>query len=443
MRRLLIVALVVAFAATVAADEPSLRVSFQRYQLSNGLTVILHEDHRLPQVVVDLCFRVGSKDERHGRTGLAHLFEHLMFMGTKNVPNGAFDQIMEAWGGSNNAATSEDRTNYFEVGPAHLLETFLWLEADRLSSLPSSMTREKVDLQRDVVKNERRETYENRPYGRVELTLPEHLYPAEHPYHHPVIGSHSDLTAASVDDVKQFFRAFYVPSNASLVIAGDFEPGAAKKLVERYFGWMAKVAEPEHAAPSPSKLQRAERVTLRDAVELPQVTFAWSSPADGAPGDAECELLAALLAGGKSSRLQRALVYEQRLAQDVQALQQASRYGGALIVTATAQPGHSADELEHAIEAELERLKVSPPTERELERARAFVETKKLEEVSSLERLADKLNELEFRYGDPGRLDEAVRARYLRVSAPGLLAQAQAVLAGPRLTVVVLPEGKK
>src|SRR5581483_8796333 len=217
--------------------QTALHVAFERYKLPNGLTVILHEDHRLPQVVVDVLFRVGSKDERAHRTGFAHLFEHLMFMGTKNVPNGRFDQLMEAWGGQNNAATSEDRTNYFEMGPSHLLETFLWLEADRLATLPDDMTKDKVDLQRDVVKNERRQTYENRPYGRVELALPEHLYPDGHPYHHPVIGSHADLTAASVDDVKAFFRGYYVPSNAQLVVAGDFRPDEARRLIERWFGW--------------------------------------------------------------------------------------------------------------------------------------------------------------------------------------------------------------
>ena len=191
----------------------------ERYVLPNGLVVILHEDHRVPTVVVDLLFRVGSKDEREGRTGFAHLFEHLMFMGTKNVPNGELRQrSSKARAATNNASTNEDYTNYFDAGPSNLLETFLWLEADRLSSLPEDMTKEKVDLQRDVVKNERRQSYENRPYGRVELEVPDKLYPAAHPYHHPVIGSHADLDAASVEDVKAFFRQFYVPSNASLVV---------------------------------------------------------------------------------------------------------------------------------------------------------------------------------------------------------------------------------
>src|SRR6185503_15090250 len=180
-------------AAPARAAEPVLHVPFTRYRLPNGLTVILHEDHQLPQVVVDLWFHVGSKDERPRRTGFAHLFEHLMFMGTKNVPNGQYDAIMEAQGGSNNASTSEDRTNYFDVGPSNLFETFLWLEVDRLATLPDAMTKAKVDLQRDVVKNERRQSYENRPYGAVELVIPEKMYPPGHPYHHPVIGSMADL----------------------------------------------------------------------------------------------------------------------------------------------------------------------------------------------------------------------------------------------------------
>src|SRR5207244_1601605 len=179
------------------------------------------------------------------------------FMGTRAVHNGQFDAIMEATGGYNNATTSEDRTNYFDVGPAHVLETFLWLEADRLATLPDDMTKEKVDLQRDVVKNERRQSYENRPYGKVELLLPERLFPADHPYHHPVIGSHADLTAASVDDVKAFFRDFYVPANASLVIAGDFRPAEARRLVEQSFAPLPKRPAPAHAAPPPGKLARA------------------------------------------------------------------------------------------------------------------------------------------------------------------------------------------
>ena len=366
----------------------TLNIPLERYVLPNGLVVILHEDHRLPNVVVDLTFRVGSKDEKPGRTGFAHLFEHLMFMGTRNVPNGKFDAILEGAGGWDNASTNEDFTNYYDTGPSNLLETFLWLEADRLSSLPDDMTRAKVDLQRDVVKNERRQSYENQPYGRAELVLPDKLYPAWHPYHHPVIGSHADLDAASVEDVKAFFRQYYVPSNAVLSISGDFSPAAARALVDQYFAWMPKRPVPPHATPRPARLPKPVRVRLTDAVQLPRVILAWHSPAAYDDGDAECDVLAALLGGGHSSRLYQTLVYEQKLAESIEVEQRTSFYGSQFVIVATAQSGHTTAELERAIDRELGRLDRAPPTEREVEQARAFVQTKALHDLEPPVQLA-------------------------------------------------------
>jgi zinc protease len=423
------------------AGEPQLDVPFERYHLANGMTVILHEDHSLPQVVVDIWFRVGSKDEKPKRTGFAHLFEHLMFMGTAKVPNGEFDNIMEAHGGQNNASTSEDRTNYFEMGPSNLLETFLWLEADRLATLPDAMTKQKVDLQRDVVKNERRQSYENRPYGKAELMLPEHMYPTGHPYHHPVIGSHADLTAASVDDVKQFFKGFYVPSNASLVIAGDFKSDEVKKLVDKYFAWMPRVPEPAHATPSPVELSKNERINVRDHVQLDEVILSFLSPAQRAPGDAEADLLAALLGGGKSSRLQKALVYDKKIASEVRVDQESARYSGNFVITLLAAPGHHADELIAAVDEELKALDgARPPTEHEVERARAYMETEQLRHVEALFGIADALNEFEFMTGDPGQLSRELLARYAHVSASDLRWQAHEILDKPRVTVVITPD---
>ncbi len=427
----------------VMALATTLQVPLERYVLPNGLVVVLHEDHRLPNVVVDLTFRVGSKDEKRGRTGFAHLFEHLMFMGTKNVPNGAFDTILEGAGGYDNASTTEDYTNYFDTGPSNLLETFLWLEADRLSTLPDAMTKAKVDLQRDVVKNERRQSYENRPYGRAELVLPDKLYPASHPYHHPVIGSHADLDAASVDDVKAFFRQYYVPSNASLVISGDFSTVEAKKLVDRYFAWMPKKPVPPHAAPKPVALARPARVRLTDAVQLPRVMLAWHSPAAYSDGDAECDLLAAVLGGGHSSRLYQALVYDQKLAESVEVEQRASLYGSQLVVVATAQSGHTASELEHAIDAELARLDATPPSEQELDRARAFTQTRLLHEIEPGVQLAGTLGWFELRYGDANELSRRYLGRYDTVTTAALAERARSVLHAPRVTVVVDPEARK
>ncbi len=427
-----------------ASERTTLHVPATRYVLPNGLTVILHEDHHLPTVAVNVWFRVGSKDERSGRTGFAHLFEHLMFMGTRNVPNGSFDTIMEAAGGTNNASTSEDRTNYFEVGPANLLETFLYLEADRLSTLADDMTKEKVDLQRDVVKNERRQSIENRPYGHIELALPENLFPPDHPYHHPVIGSHEDLTAATAEDVKAFFHQFYVPSNASLVIDGDFATEDAKKLVDHYFAWMPKAPEPPHAAPPPVKLTASKRVELKDAVQLPRVVVAWLSPPWYAPGDAESTLLAALLGAGKSSRLYQSLVYERKIAQSVEVDQSPTRYQSAFTVTATAQSGHTSAELEKAIDEEIGKLLAKKPvTQAELDRARSFVEVQQLRFISTPERMADALNTFEYIFGDPSKIESLYLGRFDAVDVKKLQTVAKRVLKAPHVTIVVEPEAAK
>ncbi len=427
----------------VLALSTTLAIPVERYQLPNGLVVVLHEDHRVPSVVVDLLFRVGSKDERRGRTGFAHLFEHLMFMGTKNVPNGTFDNILEGAGGYDNASTNEDYTNYFDSGPSHLLETFLWLEADRLSSLSDDMTKAKVDLQRDVVKNERRQSYENRPYGRAELIVPDKLYPAAHPYHHPVIGSHADLDAASVDDVKSFFRQFYVPSNASLVITGDFTAAQAKELVEKYFAWMPKRPVPPHATPKPASLPKPARVRMTDAVQLPRVMLAWHSPSAYTDGDAECDLLAAVLGGGHSSRLYDSLVYDKKLAESVEVEQRTLLYGSQFVIVATAQSGHTAAELEQAIDEELARLDSVPPSEGELARARAFVQTKLLHDLEGQVQLAGALAFFEMRFGDAAALSTHYLARYDVVPLSSLALWAKRVLKAPRLTVEIDPEAAK
>jgi zinc protease len=423
---------------------PRLEVPFVRYHLENGLAVILHEDHSLPMVTTNLWFRVGSKDEAPGRTGFAHLFEHLMFMGTAGVPTGQFDEIMEAWGGSNNATTSEERTNYFDVGPSNLLATFLWLEADRLATLPDAMTAKKVALQRDVVKNERRQSNENRPYGAVELVVPGEMFPPGHPYHHPVIGSHADLNAASVDDVRSFFRAFYTPSNASLVIAGDFDQAEAKKLVDRYFGWMPKLRVPSHKVAPPASLDKPKRIEINEDVNLDRVDMVWHSPALRAQGDAETEVLGGLLGGGRGSRLYRRLVVERGVASNVEVKQNPMQYGGLFWVTVTGAKGHRAAEIEAELRRELTALVTSqPPTDVETARARAFVERVQLEELDGLIGRADGLNQYESLFGDPGALSRDHLARYAAVGASDVAWQARVLLTAPELTVITQKKPKK
>jgi zinc protease len=446
----------------VAQAATALMVPFERYRLANGMTVILHEDHRTPQVAVNLWYGVGSGDERPGRTGFAHLFEHLMFMGSKNAPEGSFDRIMEAEGGNNNATTSMDRTNYFEEGPAHLLETFLWLEADRMATLGPTLTLDQLNRQRDVVRNERRQSYENAPYGRAELLIQPAMYPKGHPYNWPVIGAHADLVAASLEDVRGFFARHYTPANASLVIAGDFEPPDARRLVERYFGWMGGQATSERrptthdnefrpttdygrassgnvttraplGAPSP------RRIKVSDRVALPRLTMVWHSPALFAPGDAACDLLASILAEGKSSRLYRDLVYRRQIAQEVEVRQESHRLTSLFRIDVTCSPGRSPAELERAVDAHLATLRARAPSAREVDRARRRIEADFVRHLEPLAQRADLLNHYQFYRRDPGALQFDLD-RYRRLTPADLRQTAAAVLRPEkRLTLTVAP----
>jgi predicted Zn-dependent peptidase len=414
------------------------KIEFETFVLPNGLTVILHVDRGSPLVAVNLWYHVGSKDESPGRTGFAHLFEHLMFMGSKNAPYPSFDAIMESWGGHNNGTTSNDRTNYYEVGPRNLLETFLWLEADRLATLAEVITEEELTKQRKVVLNERRQSYENRPYGRSELRIPEIMYPAEHPYHWPTIGSTEDLEAASVDDVRTFFERFYRPSNASLTIAGDFEPEEAKRLVEKYFGWQAKRDRPERPSPPPATLPEDRQETLSDRVQLPRLRLAWHSPALFAKGDADLDLAAHVLGGGKSSRLYRALVFERRIAQDAFAYQGSQVLGSLFHVGATAKPGRDIAEIERAVDEQIARLAADGPTAAEVERARNSHLSDFYKSLDHLQTRADLLNHYQALLGSPGGVERDV-ARYEAATPASVREAFAAVVHANHLTLRTVP----
>jgi predicted Zn-dependent peptidase len=392
-------------------------------------------------VAVNLWYHVGSKDEVPGRTGFAHLFEHLMFMGSKNAPYPAFDAIMESWGGHNNGTTSNDRTNYYEIGPRNLLETFLWLEADRLATLSEVITEEELGKQRKVVQNERRQSYENRPYGRAELVIPEVMYADQHPYHWPTIGSHADLEAASVDDVRAFFARFYLPSNASLCIAGDFDPADARRLVERYFGWQAAGQRPPLPAPAPAALAADRDVSLADRVQLPRLRLTWHSPALFAAGDADLDLAAHILGGGKSSRLYRSLVFERRIAQDVFAYQSSQMLGSLFHVGVTAKPGHDLDEIQRATSEQLDRLAAQGPTAAEVDRARNTHLADYYKSLDHLQTRADLLNHYEHLLGDPAGFDRDV-ARYEAATAASVRDAFAAVIGAPRLALRTVPDEK-
>jgi zinc protease len=426
----------------VLVNTGELQIPFERYALGNGLQVILHVDHSAPLVAVNIHYHVGSKDEPPRRTGFAHLFEHLMFMGSKDAPYPSFDTLMEAWGGHNNGSTSTDRTNYYEVGPSNLLETFLWLEADRLATLPEVITSDELDKQRKVVQNERRQSYENRPYGRSELVISESLYPEGHPYHWPTIGSHEDLQAARVADVQSFFRRFYVPSNASLVVAGDFDPTRVRALVERYFGWQAAQPVPTKGSAGPVALGAAKSAEFKDRVALPRVYLVWPSPAAFAEGDADLDLAATILGGGKSSRLYEALVFDRKIAQDVRAGQDSNMLGSRFTVVATAKPGHTIEELVTAIEAVLARTRTEGPTILELEGARNRLLVGLYRALDNLEQRADLLNHYQTMLGDPGGLARDV-GRYRAATVQSVRQALVRTTTTPRLTLRVVPETAK
>jgi predicted Zn-dependent peptidase len=434
---------VLALAAALAprpAAAAGVDIPFTKTTLPNGLTVIFHEDHTLPLVAVNTLFKVGSHFEEAGRTGFAHLFEHLMFMGTARAPTKMFDTWMEAEGGSNNAWTSEDRTDYYDIGPSHSLPLLLWLEADRMSALGQEMTKEKLDAQRDVVRNERRQSYENRPYAKAGLRLPEMMYAEGHPYHHPVIGSHQDLQAATVDDVKSFFARWYVPNNASLVVAGDFDPAKVKPEIERLFGWMPRAATPPEPAAAPPQVKGVLRETMLDDVKLPKIIMAWHSPKHFAPGDADLDLLALILQDGKASRLYKTLVYDHPLAQSVEAEQRSAELSSTFVIEATAQPGVTLETLEKAIDAEIAKIAASPPSADEVKRAQNQFETSFVARLQSVPARAALLNQYQESVGDPGYAEKDL-ARYRAATPASVQAMAKQVLdPNARVILYVVPK---
>ncbi|AIE84141.1 M16 family metallopeptidase [Fimbriimonas ginsengisoli] len=387
--------------AVLAAAASAQDVKVEKYRLPNGMTVILHPDHTLPVVTINTWYHVGSKDEPPHRSGFAHLFEHLMFMGTRRVPNGQFDKIMEASGGNNNASTAEDRTNYYSNGPSNLLPTLLWLDADRLEDLGNSMTKAKVDLQRDVVKNERRQNTENTPYGSAYEAINGLMFPPTHPYGHSVIGSMDDLDRASVKDVQNFFATYYVPNNASLVVAGDFDPKTVKPMIARLFGTIPRKKDPVHrTAPNPT-LPSVKRVKMTDKVQFPKTIMVWHSPAAYTPGDAEMRLAGAALSDGLTSRLYQRLVVKDKLATDVSAFQESRKLGSLFYVDSTAAQGVSLDKLEKAIDQTLAEFTKKGPKADELQRTVAKIQFGTVSSLQSIQAVADKLNEYEFYLGEP------------------------------------------
>jgi zinc protease len=437
--------LVLAAVISVGAQAPALSVPNTQFQLPNGLNVILHRDISVPVVAVNLWYHVGSGHERPGRTGFAHLFEHVMFEGSMHVPEGAFDQWLEAAGANNNGSTSVDRTNYYIDLPSNALDLALFLEADRMGFLLDDKAPDKINGQRDVVKNEKRQGVDNQPYGQAFIELPAMLYPAGHPYSWSTIGSMEDLTAASFEDVARFFRTYYVPNNASLVIAGDINVDETRKLVEKWFSDIPRGKPVPSLSPPTPVLDGVKRKTITDRVQLPRLYLGWHTPAHLKPGDATLDIVANLLSGGKNSRLYRRLVYELQIAQDVNTFQQSQALGSTFFIIATARPGISLDKLQAVIDDELDQLRQTAPEAREMTRALNQIEAnfyRAMERVGGFGGKADQLNAYYKAAGTPDYFAKDL-ARYQAVTAADVRATVERYLPKDRRVELSVVPGEK
>jgi zinc protease len=422
-----------------------MNIPFVKHTLANGLDVLLHQDRSCPIVAVNLWYHVGSKNEQPGRTGFAHLFEHLMFEGSQHHDTGYFAPLQGA-GGSLNGSTSADRTNYWEVMPSNALELALWMESDRMGFLLPALTETKFANQRDVVLNERRQNYENRPYGLAPMAMLAALFPPDHPYHWTTIGETADLHAATLDDVRLFFSTYYHPANASLALAGDIDLDGALALAETYFGALPPGPRVDPVRPKTPPLESETRLLIEDRVELPRLYMAWITMPMFAAGDADLDLAADILANGKTSRLYRRLVFEERIATDVSATQNSREIASFLQVAATAAPGHSLAEIEQAIVEEVARLAADGPTEDEVDRGRVQSEAHfmfRLQTVGGFGGKSDQLNAYNMFLGDPGFFDRDLN-RYRDVTTASL----RQVMHGyvnhaRRVALSIVPRGRR
>ncbi len=427
----------------LAVEAP--KIPFTKYTLPNGLEVILSEDHRLPLTAVDLWYHVGAINEVAGRSGFAHLFEHMMFQGSRHVGDDVHISLLEQLGASDlNGTTDFDRTNYFQTVPANHLETALWLESDRMGFLLDTLTEAKLATQRDVVQNERRQSVETRPYGLAREKLVQTLFPPPHPYSGDVIGSMEDLSAARVEDVKEFFRTYYAPSNATLAIVGDFDPARAKELVQKYFGGLPSRPKPPPPALKPVQLTREVKVHVDEQVAtLPAVLMGWHTPPAFKQGDAALDLLGRILSDGDSSRLVRALERDRALAQSVTAGQQSLQAQSIFRVSAIARPGVAPEALQKEIDRVLEEVRKKGVTADELLRAKRKQLTgmiSGLQKIGGFGGKADMLNAYNQLLGRPDGLEEDLR-RYDAVTPADVQAAARDFLKpDARVVLTAVPE---
>ena len=436
----LVVALIGALSAAVAAQS-KINIPFEAYTLPNGLNVVLSIDRTTPTVAVNLWYHVGSKNEVVGRTGFAHLFEHVMFTGSGNVAYGLHDRLTEGAGGMNNGSTSNDITTYYETVPSNYLETMLWIEADRMGFLLDSLDLAKLNAQRDIVKNERRQRVDNQPYGRVFEIFSKAMYPPTHPYSWPVIGSMEDLSAASEEDVKNFFRLYYAPNNAYLTIVGDFDPAQAKAWVARYFSDIPRGKPITRPTAGPVTLKSAQRLAFEDRVQVPRLYIQWPTVGEKNDDRFALSVLGAILAGPRTARLTKALVFDEQAAASVNAGQNTSEDVGEFMLSMTPRPGHSLGDLEIAADAVIERLKREGPTDEEVQKATAGEELSFVRGLESNLGKAFQLANGAAIHGDPGQF----RIEYqktLAVTAADVQRVANRYLTPGRIVLSVVPMGQ-
>jgi zinc protease len=436
----------VATPAPAAVTPPQVKIDYEKYTLANGLEVILREDHRLPIVAVNLGYHVGPANEAAGRTGFAHLFEHMMFQSSGHVGEDQFWKYLEGAGASFiNGTTDFDRTNYLEDVPSNQLELALWLESDRMGFLLDKITAASLANQQDVVRNERRQGVESAPYNLVEEAMWQKMFPKDHPYYAWIIGSHEDIQAAKLEDVRQFFKNYYCPNNASLVLVGDFDTAKTKAMIEKYFGTIPRGAPVPPITAATPPITEERRLSMTDKVALPRVYMAWITSPIFKPGDAEATVAADILGGGKASRLYRSLVYTKQIAQDVSVSQSSYQLGSGFQITATVKPGHTVEEVEKAIDEELARFTAEGPTAAEVEAAQNSIISRMVtgvERFGGFSGLADRMNMYNQFLGNPGYFNEDM-ARFAAVTPQAVTTFAQEQLGrNQRVVAHALPGDK-
>jgi len=437
--------LLFALALTCALAQASfgqIKIPYETYKLPNGLTVILSVDKTTPTVAVNIWYHVGSKNEMPGRTGFAHLFEHVMFTGSGHVPYGLHDKLTEGVGGANNGSTTNDRTNYYETIPSNYLESALWLEADRMGYLLDTLNLTKLNAQRDVVKNERRQSYDNQPYGRVSEIFSAAMYPKGHPYSWPVIGSMTDLSAASEDDVKGFFRLYYAPNNATLAVVGDFDPAQAKGWIQKYFTDLPKGQNVVRPSVAPAKLAAGKRLVYEDRVRVPRLYIQWPSVGVKHDDDYALSVMGAILSGSRTARLTKALVYDSQLASQIIAFQNSDEDVGVFQVVVIPRPEHTLTEVEAALDQVIQKFIAEGPTAEELQKAKSGEELNFVRGLESNLGKANRLLDGAVFHNNVGQFSVDYQ-KTLAVTAADVKRVAAQYLSGSRIVLSVVPQGKK